>query len=178
MQGDKLIDTLRDYQRKYLAAMGDGIKKYDIVGSGALGKSLKIGKQPRVKLFGSTYVMRIEAEPYWEYIDAGRPPTSGGGDGSLKKSLEEWLRYPNVRQKVTQGQKYEGGSDDKWTDAKYKSVAWAMAQKIHEEGYKKRPFVTEARKKLDDAMFKAVSKAAVEQAELTIEEIILFINNN
>lgn len=180
MASDKLIDVLREYQRKYLSEIGKGIKKYDIVGSGALGTSLRIGKQPKVKLFGKTYVMRIEAEPYWEQINYGRDETKNGGDGSLRKNLEEWLRYPNVRQKITSGGKgkYDGGSDSAWDDAKYKSVAWAMATKIHKEGYEARPFVTEARDKIDKAMLKAVGDAALEQAEITIDQIITFINDN
>jgi hypothetical protein len=57
MPEDKLINALESWQEKYLAAIGEGIQKYDIVGSGALGKSFKIN-QPKVKLFGSTYVMQ------------------------------------------------------------------------------------------------------------------------
>ena len=100
MAEDKLIDILRTYQRKYISELGKGIKKYDIVGSGKLGSSLKVGKQPRVKLFGSTYVMQIYAEPYWEYLNYGRDETKAGGSGALKSKIEEWLRLPNVRQKV------------------------------------------------------------------------------
>jgi hypothetical protein len=58
MPEDKLINALESWQEKYLAAIGEGIQKYDIVGSGALGKSFKINKQPKVKLFGTTYVMQ------------------------------------------------------------------------------------------------------------------------
>jgi len=179
-EANPLIKTLRDYQRLYLSEMGKGIKKYDIVGSGALGASLKIGKQPRVKLFGKTYVMKIEAEPYWEQINYGRGETKNGGDGVLKTKLEEWLRLPNVRQKVTSGGKgnYDGGSDTKWSDAKYKSVAWAMARKIHREGYDPRPFVTEARNKLDNKMFKDIATATAEMVELKLSEIISFINDS
>lgn len=176
-EANPLIKTLKDYQRAYLSEMGKGIKKYDIVGSGALGASLKIGKQPRVKLFGKTYVMKIEAEPYWEQINYGRGETKNGEGGVLKTKLEEWLRLPNVRQKVTKGEPYEGGSDTKWSDAKYKSVAWAMARKIHREGYDPRPFVTEARQKLDERMFKDIATASAEMVELKLSEIITFINS-
>jgi hypothetical protein len=172
-----VIKTLRDYQRAYLSEIGKGIKKYDIVGSGALGKSFKIGQQPRVRMFGSTYVMKIQALPYWEQINYGRGETKNGGDGALKSKLEEWLRLPNVRQKVTKGKPYKGGSDDAWTDARYKSVAWVMARKIHREGYPARPFVDEAREKLDKKLFKDIAIATEEMVEIKLSEIITFINS-
>ena len=120
MAEDKLIDALESWQEKYLAAIGQGIKKYDIVGSGALGKSFKINQQPKVKLFGTTYKMQITALEYWEQLNYGRgESTQGSKPGVLQGKIEDWLRLPNVRQKLTSGGKgkYDGGSDKGWTEA-------------------------------------------------------------
>ena len=181
MAEDKLIDSLKSWQEKYLFAIAEGIKKYDIVGSGALGKSFKINKQPKVKLFGTTYKMQITALPYWEYINYGRRPSEKDEGIKLYSKIEEWLRLPNVRQKLTSGGKgkYEGGSDKGWTEAKYKSVASAIAHNIHENGFKKkRPFITEAREKIDNDMVKGVADAAAEETEFRISEIINFVNKS
>lgn len=174
-----LIEVLREYQRKYISEFGKNIKKYNIHASGKLGKSLKVGRQPKVKLFGSTYAMKIYAEPYWEQVNYGRGPSENSEGNILSSKLEEWLRLPNVRRKVTQGGEHEGGSDKAWTKAKYKSVAFAMAQKIHEEGIPKgRPFIDDARDKLDSQMFKAVTAAAADMVALKMEDLIKYINSN
>ena len=172
MAEDRLIDTLSKWQELYCREFGKGIKKYDAVGHGKLGTSLKVVNQPKVNLFGQTYVMQIYAEPYWEQVNYGRDETKAGGSGVLKGKIEEWLRLPNVRQKVTKGKPYPEGRDDAWTDARYKSVAWVIARKIHEEGYDPRPFVSDARRKLDRAMLQDVSDAAVEEYGIKIEQII------
>jgi hypothetical protein len=178
MAEDKLINTLESWQEKYLAAIGQGIKKYDIVGSGALGKSLKINQQPKVKLFGTTYKMQITAMPYWEQLNEGRgKSTQGSKPGVLQGKIEEWLRLPNVRQKLTKGKPYAEGSDKGWTEARYKSAAFAIARNIHNNGYEARPFITEARKKIDNDMVKGVADAAAEETEFRISEIINFVNN-
>ena len=178
MAEDRLIDALESWQEKYLYEIAQGIQKYDIVGSGALGKSFKINEQPKVKLFGSTYVMRITAQPYWEQLNYGRgESTQGSKPGVLQGKIEEWLRIPNVKDKVARGEK-NSDKQGAWSNAKYESVAWVIARKIHREGYKPRPFVTEARKKIDNDMVKGVADAAAEQTELRISEIIKFINDN
>ena len=171
MAEDRLIDTLSKWQELYCREFGKGIKKYDAVGSGKLGTSLKVVNQPRVNLFGQTYVMQIYAEPHWEQVNYGRDETKAGGSGVLKGKIEEWLRLPNVKDKVAKGEK----NSDKvgaWSNAKYASVAWVIARKIHREGYDPRPFVSDARRKLDRAMLKDVSDAAVEQYGIKIEQII------
>jgi hypothetical protein len=173
-----VVKTLKDYQRLFLSEIGKGIKKYDIAASGDLGKSFRVG-QPRVKMLGSTYMMKIESLPYWYWINYGRGKTKKGEGGELKSRLEEWLRLPNVRQKVTSGGKgkYEGGSDDKWDDKKIENVAQLMANKIHARGIKAKPFVTEAREKLDERMYKDIATASAEMVELKLSEIITFINS-
>ena len=171
MAEDRLIDTLSKWQELYIREFGKGIKKYDAVGSGKLGTSLKVVNQPRVNLFGQTYVMQIYAEPYWEQVNYGRGPSSGGGSGVLKSKIEEWLRLPNVKDRVAKGER----NSDKvgsWSNAKYASVAWVIARKIHREGYDPRPFVSDARRKLDRAMLQDVSEAAVELYGIKIEQII------
>jgi hypothetical protein len=171
MAEDRLIDTLSKWQELYCREFGNGIKKYDAVGHGKLGTSLKVVNQPKVNLFGQTYVMQIYAEPYWEQVNYGRGPSSGGGSGVLKGKIEEWLRLPNVKDKVAKGER----NSDKvgsWSNAKYASVAWVIARKIHREGYDPRPFVSDARRKLDRAMLQDVSEAAVEEYGIKIEQII------
>ena len=178
MAEDKLIDALESWQEKYLAAIGQGIKKYDIVGSGKLGKSLKINQQPKVKLFGTTYKMQITAMPYWEQLNYGRgESTQGSKPGVLAGKIEEWLRLPNVKDKVASGER-NSDKQGAWSNAKYESVAWVIARKIHREGYKARPFITEAREKIDNDMVKGVADAVAEETEFRISEIINFVNKS
>lgn len=171
-----VIKTLRDYQRAYLSEIGKGIKKYDIAASGDLGKSFRIG-QPSVKMFGSTYLMKIEALPYWYWINYGRGESEKSEGGVLKDKLVEWLRLPNIRQKVTKGKPYKDGSDDKWNEKKIEEVAQLMANKIHANGIKAKPFVDEARDKLDNKLFKDIAIASEEMVEIKLSEIITFINS-
>lgn len=74
--------------------------------------------------------INIEMEDYWVYVDEGRkagrmPPVS---------KIEQWLSYPNVRSKISQG-----------NDAPIQNVeglAYVIAKKIGREGTKGNDFAT------------------------------------
>jgi hypothetical protein len=67
----------------------------------------------RYKLFGRAYIGALEF---------GRKPTSGGGDGSLKTTILQWIKDKGITPK--------SGTEEK----DYKSMAYAITRKIHQSG--------------------------------------------
>lgn len=63
--------------------------------------------------------LRIYALDYIFFLEKGRAPTSGGGDGSLKDAIRDWIEVKRITPD-------DGISKD--------SLAFLIARKIHAEG--------------------------------------------
>lgn len=93
----------------------------------------------KVKVSKNSIQIDFTANAYGEFVDGGRGTTSGGGDGSVRKSIEEWIRTKRIRLRDA-----KTGAFQKMTEANIKGAAFVIARKIHEKGYKGNNFLTDA----------------------------------
>lgn len=78
---------------------------------------------------GNEVIARIQAAEHYQWIDGGRGPTRGGGDGSLVKSLTAWIASKGIQVR-------QSAAESKQTVAeRNKGMAYAIAKKIHAKGF-------------------------------------------
>ena len=170
MAFDKLIDALNGFRAEYAKELNLSLAGGSSAGSegrgqghtasGKLGESLRLAKQPKVKLFGKIYRMQITMLPYGENLDKGRKP----GKGLPPGVLEEWLRLPNVLARVT-------GQDKRLEDYQVKSLAFVMNRSIKKKGIKPKNWIKPAFDKVTPKIAGVVEAAIAEDIEITFEEI-------
>jgi hypothetical protein len=88
----------------------------------------------------TSYTSEIVAEDYAEFVDAGRPPTRTKGNGQLYRSIQEWIVEKRI--KDNKGRKYTSRKQE------VNSLAAAISKSIHRKGYKGKPFIVPALKKV------------------------------
>ena len=169
MAFDKLIDALNEFRGEYTKALTDSLQGGSTLGtgegqgyvaSGALGKSIKLNVQPKVKLFGKIYRMQIRMAEHGEYLDKGRKPGKGVPPGVL----EEWLTRPNVLARIT-------GQDKQLKDYQINSLAFVINRSIKKKGIKPKNWLQPAFDKVTPKIAGGVEAALAEDIELTFEEI-------
>ena len=169
MAFDKLIDALNEVRGEYTKALTDSLQGGSTLGtgegqgyvaSGALGKSIKLNVQPKVKLFGQIYRMQIRMAEHGEYLDKGRKPGKGVPPGVL----EEWLTRPNVLARIT-------GQDKQLKDYQINSLAFVINRSIKQKGIKPKNWIQPAFDKVTPKIAGVVEAALAEDIELTFEEI-------
>jgi hypothetical protein len=169
MAFDKLIDALNEFRGEYTKALTDSLQGGSTLGtgegqgyvaSGALGKSIKLNVQPKVKLFGQIYRMQIRMAEHGEYLDKGRKPGKGVPPGVL----EEWLTRPNVLARIT-------GQDKQLKDYQINSLAFVINRSIKQKGIKPKNWIQPAFDKVTPKIAGVVEAALAEDIELTFEEI-------
>ena len=169
MAFDKLIDALNEFRGEYTKALTDSLQGGSTLGtgegqgyvaSGALGKSIKLNVQPKVKLFGQIYRMQIRMAEHGEYLDKGRKPGKGVPPGVL----EEWLTRPNVLARIT-------GQDKQLKDYQINSLAFVINRSIKKKGIKPKNWLQPAFDKVTPKISGVVEAALAEDIELTFEEI-------
>jgi hypothetical protein len=169
MAFDKLIDALNEFRGEYTKALTDSLQGGSTLGtgegqgyvaSGALGKSIKLNVQPKVKLFGQIYRMQIRMAEHGEYLDKGRKPGKGVPPGVL----EEWLTRPNVLARIT-------GQDKQLKDYQINSLAFVINRSIKKKGIKPKNWIQPAFDKVTPKIAGVVEAALAEDIELTFEEI-------
>ena len=169
MAFDKLIDALNEFRGEYTKALTDSLQGGSTLGtgegqgyvaSGALGKSIKLNVQPKVKLFGQIYRMQIRMAEHGEYLDKGRKPGKGVPPGVL----EEWLTRPNVLARIT-------GQDKQLKDYQINSLAFFINRSIKQKGIKPKNWIQPAFDKVTPKIAGVVEAALAEDIELTFEEI-------
>ena len=111
-------------------------------GSNASGKLVNSFKT-EVKVGEDTYEVGIWLEDYWYYVNNGRGPTRSGGNGTLRKKIEEWIRVKRIVPHV--GVIKTGKKDGKKYLPTIKQLAFLITRKIHREGYKGTHFFDEAK---------------------------------
>lgn len=111
--------------------------------SGSLAKSISYD----AKVFPSGAAeFRVRMNEYGVTLNDGRPPTKGGGTGSLKDALQNWIVDKKIRPRSKDG-KFTGRSfkeADINKNNKLIGMAFVMARSIHKRGYDKAPFFDEA----------------------------------
>jgi hypothetical protein len=106
--------------------LAQGLQENAAIASGDLEKSITFRAYQNNAILGLEILML----DYWQYVDEGRkagrmPPVS---------KIQEWLTYPNVREKLQQN------SDKEFSNIE--SKAFAIAKKIGEKGTKGTDFAT------------------------------------
>ena len=169
MAFDKLIDALNEFRGEYTKALTDSLQGGSTLGtgegqgyvaSGALGKSIKLPVQPKVKLFGQIYRMQIRMAEHGEYLDKGRKPGKGVPPGVL----EEWLTRPNVLARIT-------GQDKQLKDYQINSLAFVINRSIKKKGIKPKNWIKPAFDKVTPKIAGVVEAAIAEDIEITFEQI-------
>lgn len=78
---------------------------------------------------GNEVVARIQAEEQYQWIDQGRGPTRGGGNGGLVDALRVWIASKGIQVRESAGESTQTVAE------RNKSLAIAIARKIHAKGY-------------------------------------------
>ena len=170
MAFDKLIDALNDFREEYTKALTTSLQGGSTLGSGEgqgyvasgkLGTSIKLPAQPKVKLFGKIYSMKITMLDYGITLDEGR---GAGEDAPSVEDIKKWLTYPNVLARL-------GGDDKQWTDKKRTSWAeWIVYKKL-KYPTKGKNWIQPAFDKVTPKIAGVVEAAIAEDIELTFAEI-------
>ena len=169
MAFDKLIDALNEFRGEYTKALTDSLQGGSTLGtgegqgyvaSGALGESIKLPAQPKVKLFGQIYRMQITMLSYGENLDKGRKP----GKGLPPGVLEEWLTKTNVLARLTR-------QDKQLKDYQRNSLAYVINRSIKKKGIKGKNWIQPAFDKVTPKIAGVVEAAIAEDIEITFEEI-------
>lgn len=102
------------------------------------------------------YNLSIKMQDYYFWVENGRKPTQGGGNGELYKNIYEWItNKADLQSKVI--------SKSKDKIAATKSLAYVITRKIHEKGTKAKPFIAPAQKQVPtDILAKRISEFIID----------------
>jgi hypothetical protein len=118
----KSVDAaLRVYGGLIIQRLVEGLNENNSNASGALNESIAL----TMKSNGEGFI--VDALDYWGAVDGGRR----AGKRPPITAIEQWLRYPNVRDKMR-----FGASDKAFGDKERKALAFMIARKIGREGTK------------------------------------------
>lgn len=110
---------LRTYAGLIATRTAENLRAENKIASGTLEESI----ETKLRTGGFQIVMA----DYWEYVDEGR---KAGKFPPLSK-IEEWLRFPNVRDRIR-----FGASDKAFGDKERKQLAFLIGRKIARKGIK------------------------------------------
>lgn len=105
-------DILQSFAARFIQDLRESMDSSGVTASGNFNKTLKAIITPNTVV--------VEGERYAGAIELGRKPTSGGGNGELRKAIRSWI-------------------DDKGispADISKDSLAFIITRKIHREGTK------------------------------------------
>ena len=105
-------DILQSFAARFIQDLRESMDSSGVTASGNFNKTLKATVTPNTVV--------VEGERYAGAIELGRKPTSGGGNGELRKAIRSWI-------------------DDKGispADISKDSLAFIITRKIHREGTK------------------------------------------
>lgn len=133
---DGILRVVQNWGNELIAQMQNRLRSNKTNASSSLSQSI----EPQIKGTQSGYRLTVLMEDYWFYVENGRKPTKGGGNGELYKNIYEWIQNKrSVQMKIAQ-------SPDRI--AATKSLAYVITRKIHREGTKAQPFVTPSLKQV------------------------------
>jgi len=103
-----------------------------------------------VKYVDGGLLFTLQMNDYWDAVNSGRSPTSGGGDGSVKKNLVRWIKTRGLKVEISKrkasktsdlkNKKIKKTYKQQSYDQAVEQMAYAIAQKIHKEGYEGNQF--------------------------------------
>lgn len=77
-----------------------------------------------LKTSNSAYSVSLKLQDYWIYVENGRGPTKGGGDGSLRRAILDWIKAKPILPTPDKNGKLP----------KPEQLAYLISRKIHQEG--------------------------------------------
>lgn len=156
MDSPNLQESVRYYSGLIVNRLVDGLQASEQSASGNLEES--IGYVMRSKPSG--YEVDIELADYYKYVDQGR---KAGGMPPVSK-LREWLRYPNVKDRLGLNQ---------LPDSQLNGIAYLIARKIAKEGTKGNHFFTNVvdNSGIIDEMTEGLANAATQDLSTAIDRI-------
>ena len=175
---DKKIDEIlvefgmkleQDLQDSLASKMGSG---YNARLSGKI-KSLPIRHMGDL----TEYILQMPL--YGKALDGGRGPTKEPGNGALRKNLVDWIKRRGLEVKISQrkqlraakvkNKKIKKAVKQRNFEDAVKSLAYAIAKKIHKDGYKGNQFFSEV---INDGRLEKLEKDLL---EVTQNEVIIEI---
>jgi len=133
---DGILRIVQNWGNELIAQMQNRLRANKTNASSSLSQSI----EPQIKGTQSGYRLTVLMQDYWFYVENGRKPTKGGGNGELYKNIYEWIRYKRpMQQKIAQSPNRIAAT---------KSLAYVITRKIHREGTKAQPFVTPSLKQV------------------------------
>ena len=143
-------------------------------------------KQPPIEYKGGVVTFRFVMNDYWEEVDGGRGATEKSGDGSLRKNLVKWIKTRGLKVEIAKRKQAQIDSlkaktksgkmirkvfkKQSYEDA-VNSMSYAIASKIHKEGYEGNNFFTDV---INDGRIEELQKRL---SELIKTDIIINISN-
>ena len=132
-------DTLADLMFAWAVRTTEDLKQ-SLQTTRPFGKNMRPGITDAYGLFsslkavpvierGNEVIARIEAAEHYQWIDGGRGPTRGGGDGSLVKSLTAWIASKGIQVRQSAAESGQTVAE------RNKGIAYAIAKKIHAKGF-------------------------------------------
>ncbi len=115
---------------------------------------------------------------YGKALDGGRGPTKEHGNGALRKNLVDWIKRRGLEVKISQrkqlraakvkNKKIKKAVKQRNFEDAVKSLAYAIAKKIHKDGYKGNQFFSEV---INDGRLEKLERDLLEatQNEVIIE---------
>jgi hypothetical protein len=118
-------DHLKEVLERYAIALCNeykqNLKNNDRVASGNLLNTVEY----EVKDKNGTYTVSLKLQDYWKWIESGRPPTTGGGNGDLRAAILKWIEVKPVLPRPDKNGKLPTPQQ----------LAYLISRKIHMEGY-------------------------------------------
>lgn len=118
-------DHLKEVLERYAIALRNeykqNLKNNDRVASGNLLNTVEY----EVKDKNGTYTVSLKLQDYWKWIESGRPPTTGGGNGDLRAAILKWIEVKPVLPRPDKNGKLPTNPQ----------LAYLISRKIHMEGY-------------------------------------------
>lgn len=149
--------TLRTYGGLIVNRLIDGLQQSEQIASGDLEESITF----EVDEVDGAVRLDVLLADYYKFVDMGR---AAGKMPPISK-LREWLRYPNVKDRL---------GINGLPDMKLNGIAYLMARKIKREGTKGNHFFTNVVDKsgIIDELSEAVADAAMNDLSLSIDQLI------
>ena len=134
---DGVTRIIQNWGNELIKQLQNNLLKNKSNASSSLSQSIT----PEITQPATGYNLSIMMQDYWFYVENGRKPTQGGGNGQLYKNI-----YELIQNKADIQSKIISKSPDRI--AATKSLAYVITRKIHREGTKARPFASPALKQV------------------------------
>jgi hypothetical protein len=177
---DDIEDLLSEFGKQLVIDTQKSLKSKQRDSS--LNSRLSTSIKPQTTYESGKIVFRLKMNDYWDAVNSGREPTSKGGDGSLRKNLIRWIKTRKLKVEISKRKTEKATTlKNKKVKKSYKkqtyeqaveSVAYAIANKIHKEGYEGNNFFDEV---INDGRIKELESKLT---ELVKEDIIIEIRSS